>query len=66
MNHTVSMKHIGQLQAIGVPNGLATLAKIGNQMIIDTGCSNLQPIIHDLYPTVFSKPQNLRLNASEL
>ncbi len=53
-------------QAIGVPDAIPTLAKIANEMIIQTNCSALQPLFHDLYPAMFSSPQSLDLNITQL
>ena len=53
-------------QAIGVPNAIPTLAKIANEMIIQTNCSALQPLFHDLYPAMYSSRQSLDLNISQL
>ena len=35
-------------------------------MIIQTNCSALQPLFHDLYPALYSSPQSLDLNSSQL
>ncbi len=53
-------------QAVGVPNAVSTVAKIANQMIIQSGCHALQPLIHDLYPSLYSSPASLELSSSEL
>lgn len=53
-------------QAIGVPDAIPTLARIANEMIIQTNCSALQPLFHDLYPAMFSSPQSLDLNITQL
>jgi len=53
-------------QAIGVPNAIPTLAKIANEMIIQTNCIALQPLFHDLYPAMYYSPQSLDLNVPQL
>ncbi|KAL0027390.1 hypothetical protein WJX79_007691, partial [Trebouxia sp. C0005] len=52
--------------AISVPNGVATLAAIANEMIRQTGCGTLLPLIHSLYPAMFSTPESLGLDPAVL
>ncbi|KAA6422357.1 MAG: hypothetical protein FRX49_07827 [Trebouxia sp. A1-2] len=70
-NTAVAHNYTNQLidvvkEAIGVPDAIPTLAKIANEMIIQTNCSALQPLFHDLYPAMYSSPQSLDLNMSQL
>ena len=53
-------------QAVGVPDGVATLAAVANEMIVQAGCSIVQPLIKDLYPTAYSTPDSLGLTIAQL
>ncbi|DBA87350.1 hypothetical protein WJX77_006476 [Trebouxia sp. C0004] len=52
--------------AVNVPSGVATLAAIANEMIRQTGCGTLLPLIRSLYPAMFSTPQSLGLDPAVL
>ena len=54
------------VQAVGVPTGVATLATAANEMIILSGCATLQPLIRDLYPAKFSSAESLQLTPAGL
>ena len=49
-----------------MPNGVLTLAKVANEMIVESGCGVVQPLIKDLYPAEFSSPESLQLSPAEL
>ncbi|KAL0052238.1 hypothetical protein WJX82_010393 [Trebouxia sp. C0006] len=53
-------------EAVSVPNGVATLAAIANEMIRQTGCGTLLPLIGSLYPAMFSTPESLGLDPAVL
>lgn len=53
-------------QAVTLPGGVVALASVANEMIVQSGCGTLQPIIHQLYPTVYSTPQSLGLTTADL
>ena len=59
---------VGRLhvQAVSIPNGVATLAAIANEMILLSGCGTLLPLIHSLYPAMYSTPESLGLDPAEL
>ena len=57
---------IFMMQAIGVPKGVATLAAVANQMVIQAGCATVLPLIHDLYPSMYSSAKSLQLSPAEL
>ena len=54
------------VQAIGVPGGVAALGQVANEMIVLSGCGTLLPIIHQLYPTLYSTPASLGLSPADL
>ena len=54
------------MQAVGVPNGVATLAAVANEMIAQSGCGIVRPLIQDLYPLAYSTPASLGLSNAEL
>ena len=54
------------MQAIGVPKGVATLAEVANQMVEQAGCATVLPLLHDLYPSMYSTAESLQLTAAEL
>lgn len=54
------------MQAIGVPRGVATLAAMANQMAVQAGCNTVLPLIHDLYPSMYSSAESLQLTPAEL
>ena len=54
------------LQAVDIPGGVVTLASVANQMIVQSGCATLQPLIHQLYPSVYSTPESLGLTPADL
>ena len=60
---TVGRLHV---QAVSIPNGVATLAAIANEMILLSGCGTLLPLIHSLYPAMYSTPESLGLDPAEL
>ena len=35
-------------------------------MVIQTGCHALQPLFHDLYPSLYSSPESLHLSSAQL
>lgn len=55
-----------QTQAVGIPNGVLTLAKVANEMAVQSGCEILLPLIKDLYPAKYSTPESLQLTPAEL
>ena len=54
------------LQAIGVPDGVATLAEVANEMIVQAGCDSVGKLIKQIYPSVYSTPEELKLTVAEL
>ncbi len=54
------------LQAVSIPGGVVALASVANEMIVLSGCGTLLPLIHQLYPTVYSTPASLGLSAADL
>ena len=49
-----------------MPKGVVTLAKVANQMVIQAGCKTVLPLIHDLYPSMYSSAESLQLTPAEL
>ena len=54
------------MQAIGVPKWVVTLAEVANQMVIQAGCKTVLPLIHDLYPAMYSSAEKPQLTPAEL
>ena len=49
-----------------MPKGVATLAAVANQMVIQAGCATVLPLVHDLYPSMYSSAESLQLTPAQL
>ena len=49
-----------------MPDGVATLAKVANEMIVQAGCDKVGKLIKQIYPSLYSTPEELKLTISEL
>ena len=53
------------MQAVTIPNGFEALAAVTNEMIQQTSCSTLTPLIRALY-AIFPTIRSLGLNDAQL
>lgn len=54
------------MQAIGVPEGFSTLASVANEMIKQTGCNTVGKLLMQIYPKIYSSPEQLQLTTTQL
>lgn len=54
------------LQAVRVPGGVVALASVANEIIVQSGCATLQPLIRQLYPSAYATPESLGLSAADV
>ena len=53
-------------EAIVLPGGAEAFAAIGNEMIVQSSCAEVAPLIRELYPAIYSSATSLGVSPDEL